>query len=41
MDLWADTPIDPFKINLANGFAESTNWLPGRDSLDVIGRHGG
>ena len=32
MDLWELFPIDPQKINSADGFAESNAWLPGRDS---------
>lgn len=32
MDLWELPPIDPSRKNSANGFAESNDWLPGRDS---------
>ncbi|RJR23084.1 MAG: hypothetical protein C4581_00160 [Nitrospiraceae bacterium] len=38
MDLWELPPIDPHNLNSANGFAESIDWLPGRDSNP---RHGG
>lgn len=32
MDLWELPPLDPSKINPANGFAESIVWLPSADS---------
>jgi site-specific DNA recombinase len=38
MDLWELPPINPSKLNSANGFAESNVWLPEQDSNL---RHGG
>ncbi len=32
MDLWELPPINPSKVNSANGFAESSVWLPEQDS---------
>ena len=32
MDLWELPPIDPEKLNPANGFAESIDWRGGRGS---------